>query len=117
MQWFMIGSAWIQREFGRPCIKGTRITVELVFRLLGKGWSIEKLIGEYPQLTEEDIRAALSYGADFLSQGQRRKLPEAQLNFVVDECVNRSLIQALRKLEHSVTAIKEISQDLMTWPS
>ncbi len=54
-------------KFGRPCIKGTRITVELVFRLLGKGWSIEKLIGEYPQLTEEDIRAALSYGADFLA--------------------------------------------------
>ena len=51
---------------GKPCIKGTRITVELVLRKLGAGRSFADLLEAYPQLTEEDLRAALAFAADYL---------------------------------------------------
>jgi uncharacterized protein (DUF433 family) len=41
---------------GKPCIKGTRITVELILRKLGAGRTFADLIDAYPQLTEDDLR-------------------------------------------------------------
>lgn len=49
--------------FGKPCIKGTRIWVSLILDFLTNGMTIKEIIAEYPQLTEEDIRAAIAYGA------------------------------------------------------
>ena len=43
---------------GKPCIKGTRITVELILRKLGAGRSFADLLEAYPKLTEDDLRAA-----------------------------------------------------------
>jgi uncharacterized protein (DUF433 family) len=51
---------------GKPCIKGTRITVELILRKLGAGRSVPDLIDAYPQLTEDDVRAALAFAADYM---------------------------------------------------
>ncbi len=51
---------------GKPCIKGTRITVELILRKLGAGSSFADLLDDYPHLTEEDLRAALAFAADYL---------------------------------------------------
>jgi uncharacterized protein (DUF433 family) len=51
---------------GKPCIKGTRITVELVLRKLGAGRPFADLLEAYPQLTEDDLRAALAFAADYL---------------------------------------------------
>jgi uncharacterized protein (DUF433 family) len=51
---------------GKPCIKGTRITVELILRKLGAGRSIAELLEAYPQLSEDDIRVALAFAADYL---------------------------------------------------
>jgi uncharacterized protein (DUF433 family) len=51
---------------GKPTIKGTRITVELILEKLGEGMSIDELLEAYPHLTEEDVRAALRFGADYL---------------------------------------------------
>jgi uncharacterized protein (DUF433 family) len=51
---------------GKPCIKGTRITVELILRWLSEGRSFAELLEAYPQLTENDLRAALAYAADAL---------------------------------------------------
>lgn len=51
---------------GKPCIKGTRITVELILRTLGAGRSFVDLVDAYPHLAEEDLRAALSFAADFM---------------------------------------------------
>jgi len=48
---------------GKPVIRGTRITVELVLRKLAEGTSEGELLEDYPQLTTEDIRAAVAYGA------------------------------------------------------
>lgn len=53
---------------GKPVIRGTRITIELVLRHLGAGHSIEDLIAEYPHITREDILAAQSFAADYLSR-------------------------------------------------
>jgi uncharacterized protein (DUF433 family) len=51
---------------GKPCIKGTRITVELILRKLGAGRSVTDLLEAYPQLTDDDVRAALAFAADYM---------------------------------------------------
>ncbi len=50
--------------FGKPCIKGTRIWVSLILDFLASGDTIEDILADYPQLTVEDIRAAMAYGAE-----------------------------------------------------
>lgn len=50
--------------FGKPCIKGTRIWVSLILDFLASGATVAELLEDYPQLTEEDIRAAIAYGAE-----------------------------------------------------
>ena len=49
---------------GKPVIKGTRITVELILRELGAGTSIDGLLKSYPHLTREDVLAAQAFAAD-----------------------------------------------------
>lgn len=53
---------------GKPCIRGTRITVELILRELGAGDSIADIIDAHPHLTEKDVRAALAYAADYMQR-------------------------------------------------
>ena len=50
--------------FGKPCIRGTRIWVSLVLDFLASGETTEQILAAYPQLTAEDIRAAIAYGAE-----------------------------------------------------
>ena len=50
--------------FGKPCIRGTRIWVSLLLDLLADGMTVEEILAEYPQLTKDDIRAAIAYGAE-----------------------------------------------------
>ena len=49
---------------GRPCIRGMRIAVADILGWLAAGMSHEQVLSEYPELTEDDIRAALAYAAD-----------------------------------------------------
>lgn len=49
---------------GKPVFKGTRITVEHVLRELAAGTTLKDLKDAHPRLTQEHIRAALSYAAD-----------------------------------------------------
>ena len=49
---------------GKPCIRGIRITVGDVLGWLAAGMSHQEIIDDYPDLTEEDIRACLAYAAD-----------------------------------------------------
>ena len=51
---------------GKPCIKGTRITVELILEKLGGGGSIEYLLKAYPHITKEDILEAINYATAVL---------------------------------------------------
>jgi uncharacterized protein (DUF433 family) len=48
---------------GKPLIKGTRITVEQVLKLLAQGLSTEEILKDYPHLTKDDITAVLLYAA------------------------------------------------------
>lgn len=48
---------------GKPVIRGTRITVELILNKLAEGATESELLEDYPNLTTEDVRAAMAYGA------------------------------------------------------
>jgi uncharacterized protein (DUF433 family) len=52
---------------GKPTIKGTRVTVELILRKLSEGATAADILEAYPHLHQEDVLAALSYGADVVS--------------------------------------------------
>lgn len=46
---------------GRPVIRGTRITVEIILEKVAAGCSIEEVLADYPRLTREDVLAAVAY--------------------------------------------------------
>ena len=52
---------------GKPIIKGTRITVELLVRKLAGGFTVDQLLEAYPHLNKEQIFAALEYAADVIA--------------------------------------------------
>ena len=52
------------KRSGKPCIRGTRMTVTDVLEYLAGGMSQEELLAEFPDLTAEDIRACLAFAAD-----------------------------------------------------
>jgi uncharacterized protein (DUF433 family) len=52
---------------GKPVIRGTRLTVELILRKLSEGASEADLMEAYPRPTREDIQAAIRYAADTLA--------------------------------------------------
>ncbi|MGH7311071.1 MAG: DUF433 domain-containing protein [Candidatus Rokuibacteriota bacterium] len=56
-----------QVMLGKPVIRGTRITVELILRKLAEGITETDLLDAYPRLTPDDIRAAIGYAADTLA--------------------------------------------------
>jgi len=49
---------------GKPCIKGTRITVGDILQWLASGMSVEEILEDFPSLREEHIRAALAFAAN-----------------------------------------------------
>ena len=49
---------------GRPCVRGMRIAVADVLGWLAAGMSPTEILADYPELTEDDIRACLAYAAD-----------------------------------------------------
>ena len=59
---------------GKPVIRGTRITVELILRKLGEGASEAQLLDAYPRLTADDIRAAMSYAAASLAREENLRV-------------------------------------------
>jgi uncharacterized protein (DUF433 family) len=48
---------------GQACIRGTRIPVHQIVRMLANGDAVDELLEEYPSLQREDIQAALNYAA------------------------------------------------------
>lgn len=52
---------------GKPTIAGTRITVEHIMRKLAGGFSVEDIVTGYPQLTKEQVLAALDYAANLIA--------------------------------------------------
>lgn len=52
------------KRSGKPCIRGLRITVSDVLDYLASGMSKEQILGDFPELNEEDLRACLAFAAD-----------------------------------------------------
>ncbi|HEX9945391.1 MAG TPA: DUF433 domain-containing protein [Thermoanaerobaculia bacterium] len=68
-------TAWRERviadpevHHGEPCITGTRIPVRIIVGSLADGLTAEQIVAEYPQLTPEDVSAALAFAAEVLHQ-------------------------------------------------
>jgi uncharacterized protein (DUF433 family) len=51
-------------RFGKPCIRGTRITVGDILQWLSEGIPVPEILGDYPQLKEIHIKAALAFAAN-----------------------------------------------------
>jgi uncharacterized protein (DUF433 family) len=55
-------------HFGKPCVVGTRITVQNVLELLNEGLAFDEIIADYyPELTTDDIHACLDYAIALIS--------------------------------------------------
>lgn len=52
------------KRSGQPCIRGMRITVYDILSYLAAGMNLEAILDDFPQLTQDDILAALAYAAD-----------------------------------------------------
>ncbi len=52
------------KRSGKPCIRGTRMTVTDVLEYLASGMTHPELLADFPDLTEDDIRACLAFAAD-----------------------------------------------------
>jgi uncharacterized protein (DUF433 family) len=53
------------RMQGLPCIRGTRVTVSAILGQLAAGQTIEQILADYPQLTRDDVLAALEFAAAY----------------------------------------------------
>jgi uncharacterized protein (DUF433 family) len=51
-------------RFGKPCVRGTRISVGDVLGYLAGGMSEPQILADFPQLTRDDVRACLAYAAE-----------------------------------------------------
>jgi uncharacterized protein (DUF433 family) len=51
-------------RFGKPCVRGTRITVGDVLGYLPAGMTEDEIVADFPQLTRDDTRACLAYAAE-----------------------------------------------------
>ena len=60
---------------GKPVIRGTRVPVELIVRMVAQGIPEAEILQEYPRLQPEDIRAALMYAAEVLAHEEVLPLP------------------------------------------
>ncbi len=53
---------------GKPIIKGTRISVELILDRVADGWSIDDILASYPHISRADVLAALSFAAELFKE-------------------------------------------------
>jgi uncharacterized protein (DUF433 family) len=53
---------------GKPCVRGTRLSVDFLLGLMAQGWSEAEILGNYPGLTREDLLACLAYASDVVGK-------------------------------------------------
>jgi uncharacterized protein (DUF433 family) len=61
---------------GKPVIKGTRLTVDWILRLLATGWTEQQLFESYPHLTPEALQAVFAFLADYITEEALYTLPQ-----------------------------------------
>jgi uncharacterized protein (DUF433 family) len=83
-------------RFGKPCVRGTRITVGDLLAYLASGMTEQQVLADFPQLTSEDIRACLAFAAE----RERRVVfpPAEQQMLLFDENLAERLVPALADL-------------------
>ena len=62
---------------GKPTVKGTRISVELILGWFSSGWTTEQVLESYPHLTRDDILAAFAYAQELLQDDGILPMSEA----------------------------------------
>ena len=55
---------------GKPAIKGTRIAVELILGWLASGWTFDDIVASYPNVSRDDILAALAFAAELMREDE-----------------------------------------------
>ncbi len=53
---------------GKPCIRGTRIMVKNILGMIAGGYTIERVLEAYPELTREDVMEALNYASQVIDE-------------------------------------------------
>lgn len=86
---------------GKPIIRGTRITVELVLRKMVQGASIADLLEMYPYLTAADVRACLDYAADLAANVKTLSQKDAE---------RQSKIQAMREAAQDPLYLSDLAE-------
>jgi uncharacterized protein (DUF433 family) len=59
---------------GKPCIRGTRISVEFILELIASGATLDEIVAAYPSLTREDVSSAVQFAANYLRGDSRMEL-------------------------------------------
>ncbi len=59
---------------GKPCLRGTRISVEFILELIASGATLDEIVAAYPQLTREDVSSAVQFAANYLRGDSRMEL-------------------------------------------
>ncbi|MFN4255088.1 MAG: DUF433 domain-containing protein [Saprospiraceae bacterium] len=54
---------------GKPCVKGTRLSVEFILKLLANGWSEEQILKNYPRLSKAALQAVFAYAYECMADG------------------------------------------------
>jgi uncharacterized protein (DUF433 family) len=54
---------------GKPCLKGTRLSVEFLLKLYANGWSEEQILKNYPRLNKVSLQAVFSYALECMQDG------------------------------------------------
>jgi uncharacterized protein (DUF433 family) len=62
---------------GKPTVKGTRISVELILGWLANGWTHEMILESYPQIVRDDILAALAFAAEMMREEEYAAIHKA----------------------------------------
>jgi uncharacterized protein (DUF433 family) len=62
---------------GKPVVRGTRLSVDFILRLLGNGWTVQEVLENYPRLTAEAVQAVFAYASACLSEEALFDMPRA----------------------------------------
>ena len=94
------------KRSGKPCIRGTRMTVTDVLEYMAGGMTPEEIVAEFPDLTLEDIRACLAFAADRERETASGVISEVELltknpKFLafLDSCKNETATVSLDEVE------------------
>ncbi len=66
---------------GKPRVKGTRIPVQQVLQCLSEGWSMKKIIDQFPSLSKEDIQACVAYANEVMDNFKIVDFPRTRVKY------------------------------------